>query len=484
MSLKLLYADLREYKDPNFSEQLLGGFLGTSVMLMTLIRSSHKVNFSKERIITFLIRMFLASLHIEVGYIKLISDNINVTIGLHIVICFLLIALDSWKYRHFEAKTPVPAAGSSIKAAGVSNKPLARRGSVYAPQNSAMKNIGRSERASPNAFNPKSSVRRSSMFTHGSANHLLSPECLGPSGGGGGGGLIHQSGGSDSPVISKRPFGGPGNGKRLSLQRTHSERSSSNLDNSPLRAENSIRGAPKRMSSMITREDKIKEALNDFEKSRPNVNIKQVRRSSMFNGGGSQGGGVGVSSGSLRRASSLGGGSIGTMSFEEKLQKEEKEVEPNTMDMEKDQVMSLGEIEMQIKLQQIQKNDEIEEEKMEVGGVEEEVKEGGTMPPVKQESKLLSGVIEGSEDDDDEYDVEYVCYMDEEGNVIEVDEEGHALDVGKGDLASQEYDEEIVEVMYDVDEEDEGYNFDEYSDDEVEVIYEEPDPPKSHITWL
>jgi hypothetical protein len=45
-----------------------------------------------------------------------------------------------------------------------------------------------------------------------------------------------------------------------------------------------------------------------------------------------------------------------------------------------------------------------------------------------------------------------------------------------------EYDEEIVEVEYEVDSDDDF--FDDYDSDEVEIIYEDPDPPKSHITWL
>lgn len=438
MSLKLLYADLREHKNPEFSEQLLGGFLGTSVMLMTLIRSSHKMDFTRGRVFTFIVRMILASLHIEVGYIKLLSDNINVTIALHIVICFLLIALDSWKYRHFEANAPTET--GSMPVAAVSNRPLARRGSVYAPQRSASKGsaspmVKESKRTS---MNLKSSQKRASIFTPGSFSSP--PTSFFP---------------NDDPPESPR-YGVPSR-KHLRRSMSAGVEGAANIEPS-LQSRLSLQRMPTHSSA---REDKIKEALEGFEKSRPHASIRQVRRSSMFT----------TETGVMRSSSKdllLNGGSAynldGIVRGTSAVGDEEQKDMATTI-----RPVGLGDVELTEGVKKPSHGEVI------------------TLPQDKPPGQVILGEreVKGGDSDgeeDDEFDVEYVCYVDEQGNVIEVDENGHVISNGMTDSNLDEYDEEIVEVEYEVDSDDDF--FDDYDSDEVEIIYEDPDPPKSHITWL
>ena len=385
MSLKLLYADLKEHKDPDFSEQLLGGFLGTSVILMTFIRASHKEKYTKERLITFTIRLIMASLHFEVGYIKLISKNINVTVGLHIVICFLLIAIDTWKYRHIDLSSQKsPTSGPSIGGVvGGSMKSTPRRSSVYAPQQSATRS----------GINVRSSMRYSAVFTQN------------PS-------LFMGLGNSDS--TARNVTGQPPEIRRSKSAGLDSNHSDGNTGHRDMR----------RVGSMNDADNKVRELVRDFEKARPRASVKEVR--------------------SLLKA-----GSRTPKSFRDATERKEGSVDNCGLEMAA-----------------VAKDKPVVPDREELGTV-----------VISNEDKL-----QGEERDDD-YIVEYVCYVDENGDFIEIDKGMEVNEMESESVFSvSDYEDEIIEVVYDVD--GEVDEFDDYTDDEIEVIYEDPDPPKSHITWL
>jgi hypothetical protein len=669
MSLKLLYADLREHKDATFSEELLGGFLGVSVVLMTLIRSTHKTSVTKERAFTFAIRMVLAALHIEVGHLEVLRGSINLTIALHIAICFLLILLDSWKYRHLEQHLPPshpssqphpPAVGTGTgrskrsstqsSAGGGVNKAQARRGSVYAPQRSSSKLHGGRSRHSgsvetdhyarerggegnaggggggdggrrnglsarrmtmsstPFSFNPQTSMKHSSVFSppaplpgglqttpevtvagarersgsigddttstikpsaalrradhpdhathhnHGHTNRNHNQGSLSHH--------THHNGVHKKPVRRassghiKAPGGTEVKGSSGRLQQLKQQHHSSSPSPPTLSTSSSSPPIPsplKRMTSLtrmvvgggggggeynqsvfMSREEQISAALSSFEQSRPHVSIRQVRRS-MFPGaaigggtvaaGGAGGGGEAVATRGRDRDIIINNEKYhdGLVEYDDDKEDEKDEV----VVVEAKQEVATSDIQLVNVSATSHDDDDDDDDDDDLNDNDDAAikKVGLNLPPLDDTTTInyggpgagLTTAIKeeeefnpemrveagGEEERGDEEEYEYVCYVDEDGNFIDVvDEEGDGDgDEGGGDQHQYqyqhqghrgghnngencEYEEELVEVVYDIEEGDEEYYEGEEDDDEVEVIYEDPDPPKSHITWL